>query len=233
LEAYEFTPEDANNLGYDITISYSRKNSLFVTYAGKKTSGRDLITGKYMDGPTEKKNAAVYMNSACVGDRQDYVKELMKYMTVSSLGRCINNDDQNKYYQGCDGLSRYEIKSCVMKNFKFYLAFENTMRDDYVTEKFFGAFYSGSLPVYRGAPNVDEFSPGDHSFINANDFENPKALAEYLQYLAENQTAYDEYFEWRKKPLKQGYVDMLAKGVESVYCRLCDMLSYYDYRSSS
>lgn len=40
--------------------------------------------------------------------------------------------------------------------------------------------------------------PGDHSIINTRDFPSPKALAEYLLKLNEDDEAYAKYFEWKK-----------------------------------
>ena len=37
------------------------------------------------------------------------------------------------------------------------------------------------------------------SYINVLDFKTVKQLAEYLQYLDKNNTAYNEYFKWRLK----------------------------------
>ena len=37
------------------------------------------------------------------------------------------------------------------------------------------------------------------SFIDVRDFSSPRALAEHLSYLDANDTAYQEYFQWRRK----------------------------------
>lgn len=35
-------------------------------------------------------------------------------------------------------------------------------------------------------------------YINALDFQSPKHLSDYLNYLDSNKTAYNEYFRWKK-----------------------------------
>jgi hypothetical protein len=35
-------------------------------------------------------------------------------------------------------------------------------------------------------------------YINALDFKSPKLLADYLQYLDKNKTAYNSYFKWKR-----------------------------------
>ena len=38
-----------------------------------------------------------------------------------------------------------------------------------------------------GAPNIDSFKPASHSIIKVADFDSPKALAEYLTILDNNE----------------------------------------------
>ena len=47
-----------------------------------------------------------------------------------------------------------------------------------------------------GSANYSKIAP-QKSVINAQEFEAPKQLAEYLLYLDKNNTAYAEYFEWK------------------------------------
>ena len=54
------------------------------------------------------------------------------------------------------------------------------------------------VPIVMGGANYTKLAiPG--SYINVMDFKTVKQLAEYLQYLDKNNTAYNEYFKWRLK----------------------------------
>ena len=53
------------------------------------------------------------------------------------------------------------------------------------------------------------------SYINVMDFKTVKQLAEYLQYLDKNNTAYNEYFRWR---LKYKVPDFSMISI----CRICE-----------
>ena len=54
------------------------------------------------------------------------------------------------------------------------------------------------IPVVMGGANYSNLAiPG--SYINVMDFKTVKQLAEYLQYLDKNNTAFNEYFKWRLK----------------------------------
>ena len=54
------------------------------------------------------------------------------------------------------------------------------------------------VPIVMGGANYTKLAiPG--SYISVMDFKTVKQLAEYLQYLDKNNTAYNEYFKWRLK----------------------------------
>jgi alpha-1,3-fucosyltransferase 10 len=104
------------------------------------------------------------------------------------------------------------------------MAFENIPLEDYVSEKLGHAFITTSLPIYHGAPNIDDFLPSVDpqypSVIKANDFESPKHLAEHLKYLISNETAYEEYFKWKQLPRNQIQV---PKSIKPRTCKYCDV----------
>lgn len=85
------------------------------------------------------------------------------------------------------------------------------------------AFKAGSVPVYMGAPNVDEFLPGKKSVIktsilsptfasgilshlltSSGDFKGPKELAEYLEDIMYSYR-YNEYLAWKDGPLAPSF----------------------------
>jgi Glycosyltransferase family 10 (fucosyltransferase) C-term len=111
----------------------------------------------------------------------------------------------------------------LTKDYKFYLSFENSICRDYVTEKFFKALRHYVVPIVNGGVDYLQFAP-EGSFIHIRDFESPQHLAEYLQYLDKNQTAYEQYFEWRKK-----YVPSVTMS----WCKLCEMLNNSSLPSKS
>uniref|UniRef100_A0A3B3QW46 Fucosyltransferase n=1 Tax=Paramormyrops kingsleyae TaxID=1676925 RepID=A0A3B3QW46_9TELE len=86
----------------------------------------------------------------------------------------------------------------------FYLAFENSVYRDYITEKLWNnALLAGSVPVVLGPPraNYEAFIPKD-SFIHVDDFNSIKELADFLNQLASDKERYESYFRWR--PLNYG-----------------------------
>jgi hypothetical protein len=74
----------------------------------------------------------------------------------------------------------------IYQEYKFVLAFEINNLTDFVTEKVALALKAGAVPVYMGAPNIDDWLPGDHSVIKTQNFDSPKSLAKYLKELQTN-----------------------------------------------
>ncbi|MCP4403389.1 MAG: hypothetical protein GY801_39540 [bacterium] len=105
--------------------------------------------------------------------------------------------------------------------YKFDLAFENAIARDSVTEKFFDPLVAGCIPVYLGAPNINEYTPGKHCFINISNFLGPKELADDLIQLDKNDTEYQQYLAWKRQPFKQSFLNMLEQGKEHPFVHLC------------
>ncbi|CAB4056182.1 FUT-1 [Lepeophtheirus salmonis] len=157
-----------------------------------------------------------------LGKRDDYVELLKKYITVDKYGlfgpkNCPDSSNP----------VRIDCKKHFATYYKFYFAFENSLCQDYVTEKYFQALRLPVVPVVYGRVNYTAISP-PHSFINVRDFKNPKALAEYLMYLDKNDTAYSEYFKWK---LDGHYkISSFPQEVQKTLCNLCHKLNNLEHR---
>lgn len=115
--------------------------------------------------------------------RQEYLLELMKHVDIDSYGLWQNN----ARLLSDDG---YRTKMEVMKDYRFTIAFENAIADDYVTEKFYEPLLSGSVPVYLGAPNIDRFAPSRSSFIDVRDYDGPEHLAHAINEYCRDEIIY-------------------------------------------
>lgn len=69
----------------------------------------------------------------------------------------------------------------VMRQYKFTLAFENTegVRGAMMGDKMFDPMCAGSIPVYRGAPNVTDYVPPE-CFVDWRDFGNWPDLYKFM-----------------------------------------------------
>ena len=120
----------------------------------------------------------------------------------------------------CKWKNNSECWEMVEKNYYFYLSFENSICNDYVTEKFFNAMKRTIIPiVFGGTDYHGSAGAPPHSHINAfNDFKDPKQLALYLQVLMKDQEKYAEYFWW-----KDSYESINDEHVRRIpsFCNLC------------
>ncbi|KAF7669755.1 hypothetical protein LDENG_00155410 [Lucifuga dentata] len=83
----------------------------------------------------------------------------------------------------------------------FYLAFENSIAKDYITEKLWrNSYLGGAVPVVLG-PSLSDYRAvaPPHPFIHVDEFASVKDLGEYLKQLAEDKKRYNDYFSWKQQ----------------------------------
>ncbi len=78
-------------------------------------------------------------------------------------------------------------KIATLQNFRFCLAYENQLNQPgWVTEKMLDCLIARCVPVYLGAPNVEEYVPKE-CFINRYDFESDEELHAFLKSITKEQ----------------------------------------------
>lgn len=75
-----------------------------------------------------------------------------------------------------------------------------------------------------GARNVARFAPANDSFINVADFESPEALATHLIAVSNDPERYMALHAWRTRPIEQHFADLARESMNSVACRVCEMV---------
>jgi len=123
--------------------------------------------------------------------RMEYVEKMIEAgLRITLLGKCFDKPVSNQ-----------EMDESL-RSHKFYLAFENARHcRDYITEKFWdNALRKDTVPVVMGPVKEDLLQVAPlNSFIFAEDFSNPAALAEYLSYLDTHEAEYRKFFAWREE----------------------------------
>ena len=202
----------------DFLVSYDRRADVFINYfyalTGDGVNGQsrtfacdsDECIYQWTDGLwngeiaylaryeqliQEPKYSGVFI-SKCMPTRENYLKALAQYAPFDSYGTCMRTPGLSSSWNDPFGKARESRK------YLFHFAFENQILPDYVTEKFFTPFLYGVLMVYWGAPNIADYAPAPHSFINALDFAGADELGRYLQQVRGNRTLYESYFQWRR-----------------------------------
>ena len=187
---------------FNHTATFKRKSDYPITTQYLENLS-DLTSTKYLV-PTDLKSSGklapvVYLHSDCnpPSDRDSYVKKLMQYIPVDSYGVCLHNKDLPSNL--VDPLTMHNTNLYnILAKYKFNIAFENAICDDYITEKLWRPLLLGSVPVYRGSPSVRDWLPDNRSAVIADDFSSPQELAKYLIQLARNDDAYEEYLKFKK-----------------------------------
>ena len=159
----------------------------------------------YLDRRKKKRKKLVaWLVSRCrrPSKREQLVKSLMHHIPVDIYGNCTNRKCPHKCWK------------YLGRNYKFYLAFENSLCLDYVTEKLYHALREDIVPIVYAWINDTTLAP-PYSYINALDFKSAKDLADYLIYLDSHDEEYEKYFEW-----KRNYKVKRGTGM----CRACGKL---------
>ncbi|GMT07031.1 hypothetical protein PENTCL1PPCAC_29205, partial [Pristionchus entomophagus] len=138
-----------------------------------------------------KKRSVAWFVSHCLTSnrRYQYAKKLGTFIDVDIFGEC-----------GSGRKNSEAMRDLLQNDYKFYLAFENSNCNEYITEKFFeNALRNYIIPIVMGAPKEDylKIAP-PNSFIHVDDYEDVEHLANYLKYLSSNAYAYNEYFAWKR-----------------------------------
>ena len=84
-------------------------------------------------------------------------------------------------------------KNKALSDYKFNFCFENSSLKGYITEKIFDCFFSGTVPIYYGAPDIGHYIPED-CYLSFTQFESISALQKYLA-----EMDYDTYLQYLVK----------------------------------
>lgn len=187
------------------------------------------ITDKYINLNNKRNDvhvAWVVSNSVAENKRHYYVKELQKYINIDIYGDYLPY--RNKKWP------KDKTIDDIISTYKFYLSFENSNCDYYVTEKLWNPLLVNTVPIVDGPINYTIYSPSQHSLIKLDDYKNPKQLAEYLIYLSNNETAYLEYFSYKsnRKLVNKSFLNTWNKsyggnsetwGYDEIsgFCKMC------------
>ena len=202
---------------FDITMTHETSSDVWMPYLPLARAWQEMVA-KPITAKTEEAPVALFQSAPLNrSGRVDFTAELSRHIKIDSYGRHFHSRTISS-----PDLGR-KTKIETIARHMFCLALENSVEPDYVTEKIYDAFEAGTVPIYLGAPNVDEFVPAN-SYIDASAFPDTKDLAAYLKHLIETPRDYEAYFAWRSKPLPDSIVNRL-RGLETPpFCRLMNLL---------
>ncbi|CAL1273112.1 unnamed protein product [Larinioides sclopetarius] len=155
----------------------------------------------------------LYLQSHCnvASDRDNYIKHLMNYISIDSYGKCLHNKELPPHLISTDTHNDEELFSFISQ-YKFHIAFENAICNDYMTEKLFRALHVGSVPIYKGSKSVKDWLPANKSVIIVDDFNHPSELADLVLKLDQNDSLYNEFLQFKETGIESEFLgDYLLK----------------------
>lgn len=224
----KYTREYLLGLGMDYIISYDKRSEFWYSrlneqYLGPLKNGIEDFRQELVPF-SEKipKISMFYSNCVTHSRREEYIAKLMDYFPIDSMGPCLRNVEVPKV-PFTRSQKEFEQKLRITSRYMFSMTMENGYTKDYVSEKVFQALLVGSIPIYQGAPNVYDFVPPG-SIILTSDFASPEDLANHLTEITRNETLYNSYMAWKKRPFPQHFIDMYQHSLDHFHCFLCQIL---------
>jgi len=171
--------------------------------------------------------------------RDAFLKTFMEYFKhlVHSMGPCYHNAEPSVAWDG-DALGQrpHQFHMNKMENvepYMFTLVHESAELDDWVTEKVYQALAVGSVPIYRGAKNIEAFLPCKNCIIDANRFASVQELGTYVSKMIKDASkggspAYERLLEWRKAPYSPEtsgslFEQVKKQSIDTSLCRIANL----------
>lgn len=114
----------------------------------------------------------------------------------------------------------------IFSKYKFCIAMENSVGPDYVTEKLYQAYTAGCVPIFLGAPNIEDFQVHADSVVDYQKLGGtPEALYAEVLRLNSDDEAYANLLAWKTMPvdeLSPSFLNLLIGNLDQhTQCKLC------------
>lgn len=150
----------------------------------------ELIKKDYQNSKIPEKFCAFVVSSNSSRERVKFFKKLSKYKRVDSYGKVYNNMGDQLFKM------RWDDNNDLYKKYKFVMGFENNFAKEYICEKLINPMFSGTIPIYRGAPNIGDFF-NTKSFVNFDDCGSYKKMIKKIIELDKDDK---KYLEMAREP---------------------------------
>ncbi|CDW52894.1 glyco protein 3 alpha L fucosyltransferase A [Trichuris trichiura] len=181
-----FAPLLGMNTFFDMSMTYLPSSAVFCPYGSfvKKRNNKTVRLKAEMQSLAKRKRLVFWLASKCSthSGREWYILALKRYIQVDVYGKC-----------GGTVLPKGPI-SHLTRKYKFRIVFENTVCQQYITERFYEALLDRTVPIVLQRSTYASAPQG--SFIAVDDFRSARDLAEYLNFLNANESEYLKYFRW-------------------------------------
>ena len=174
------------------TNNHSKKSHIYIITRIENNLDNNLYIPYFLDSPhinkkrkysnINRKYLLAYCNSNPIPFREkifDLFVEKKSSVLCHSYGYCYGSYPETKTNITIDGGWKSMKLIDAYKNYKFVIAMENSQYPGYITEKIINAFYSGAIPIYWGASNINDFF-NPKAFINISNFNSPQECIDFV-----------------------------------------------------
>ncbi|XP_045179557.2 glycoprotein 3-alpha-L-fucosyltransferase A-like [Mercenaria mercenaria] len=210
---------------FNWTMTYDRDNTdIFLPY-GEILKRKHKERRDFKSIAQNKNKTLLMIASHCSthSKRQEYVNELKKYIDVDILGSC-----GKKWNCGTHFTHDENCFQILNTTYKFYLAFENALCHQYITEKFYENFNYDLIMLTRGGSKEESkiFFPKG-TYVATEDFKSIKDLGTYLKTLTVNK--YAALLKRKSQFYSPGYLQVYQRAL----CDICERMNFEDKYSKT
>ncbi|XP_075973110.1 alpha-(1,3)-fucosyltransferase C-like [Anticarsia gemmatalis] len=185
------------------------------------------VDSKLKEKLKSKTRAAAWFVSNCITNsrREGFAlaldQQLRRYgLELDIYGNCDKLKCPRSNETGCNKM--------LSEKYYFYLSFENSLSEDYVTEKLLKALNNDVVPIVYGGADYSRFLPPG-SYLNAREL-GLYLLVEKMRHLMEEPELYAQYFRWRNH---YSYHKTIDDPETNEYCQMCALLNSHTIRTKS
>jgi alpha(1,3/1,4) fucosyltransferase len=174
------------NYSYEIPKIISKdinnRSNLSCMIAGNKKVGfknelyskrKEIIDWFETNHPEDFDLYGIGWNEATIGDNK-YINFIMRRSFI--LRKLFS-----KKYTSYKG--KVDRKKPILEKYKFSFCYENVKDvDGYITEKIFDSLFTGCVPIYLGANNIDDYIP-KNCFIDVREFKSMNELYAFISHM--------------------------------------------------
>ncbi|CAG9786046.1 unnamed protein product [Diatraea saccharalis] len=184
-----------------------------------KLQDMEPISDEFKSKLRTKTKAAAWFVSNCFdkSGRMNYAMDLKKQLGKYGLELDIYGDCGTLT---CPRDKQDDCDRMLDKTYYFYLSFENSFSEDYVTEKLLHALRNNVVPVVYGGANYTRFMPNG-IYLNAREMGTQKLAAKMNQLISDPEK-YADYFKWKRH---YTYHSLHESPETDEYCRFCAILN--------
>jgi hypothetical protein len=165
----------------------------------------------YLNNPVELPSIPFSSKHLCLFVSRNRLNENKTNLwDILSLEYAENIHHISQYYSEIESATCYSSTEIlnVFSKYKFIIVMENTHQEGYITEKIFNVFQAGAIPIYDGAPDVNNFI-NPKSFLSFNEDD----LLEQIDHLKDNEAEYNKIVNSTK--IDSSLVDNIAKTTQN------------------